>query len=307
MTDTAVAEATTIEAPASTLPVYAGPGVYADLPAEVYHGQFVPGGSLSSTGARKLLAPGCPAQFKYDSEHPQAPKKEFDLGHAAHKFVLGDGPDLEVIDYPDWKKKDAQNQRDDAYAAGKVPLLTKDHDMVQAMTEAIRQHPIAGPLFTPGSGVAEQSIFWEDKDTGVMRRARPDWLKQLPGLTLCVDYKTTVDANPEAISKAIYNYGYHQQDAYYVDGIEAAGLAAPGSARFVFVFQQKTAPYLITVRELAEEDRHIGRAKNQRALRIYAECTRTGIWPDWTGPATDIPQISLPTWAAVRESQEYLT
>jgi hypothetical protein len=298
---------TTLEAPASTLPVYAGPGLYPDLPAEDYHGQFVPGGSLSSTGARKLLAPGCPAQFKYDSEHPQAPKKEFDLGHAAHQMILGDGPDLVVVDAEKWTTNAVKAEVAAIRAEDKVPLKPSEYEQVQAMTEAIRQHPIAGPLFTPGSGVAEQSIFWEDKDTGVMRRARPDWLKQLPGLTLCVDYKTTVDANPEAISKAIYNYGYHQQDAYYVDGIEAAGLAAPGSARFVFVFQQKTAPYLITVRELAEEDRHIGRAKNQRALRIYAECTRTGIWPDWTGPATDIPQISLPTWAAVRESQEYLT
>lgn len=35
------------------------PGVY-DLPAEVYHADPVEGGSLSSTGARKLLPPSCP-------------------------------------------------------------------------------------------------------------------------------------------------------------------------------------------------------------------------------------------------------
>ena len=165
---------------------------------------------------------------------------------------------------------------------------------------------LAGPLFTPDAGVAERSIYWTDPQTGVRCRCRPDWLKQLPDLTLAVDYKTTRDANPDAVSRAIADYGYHQQDAFYTDGIEAAGLAQPGSARFIFVFQSKTAPYLITVRELSEHDRTIGRAKNARALRIYAECQRTDTWPDWTGPVTDIPEISLPTWAAIRDAEEYL-
>jgi len=34
-----------------------GPGIYSGVPAEVYHRAPVPGGSLSSTGARQLLPP----------------------------------------------------------------------------------------------------------------------------------------------------------------------------------------------------------------------------------------------------------
>ncbi|WP_330173050.1 PD-(D/E)XK nuclease-like domain-containing protein [Streptomyces sp. NBC_01498] len=280
----------------------ADPVVVDGLSTDEYHADRA---SISSTGLRKLLAPGCPAQFKYDRDNPQPHKKEFDLGHAAHLLVLGEGPELAVIDYPDWRKKDAQSERDDAYAEGKVPLLTKDFEVVTAMAAAIRQHPLAGPLFAPGSGVAERSIFWTDPATGIRCRVRPDYLKQLPGLTLAVDYKTITKADPETISKAIRDHGYHQQDALYVDGIEAAGLA-PDGCRFLFVFQQKTAPYLITVRELAGQDRDIGRAKNERALRIYADCTTTGIWPDWTGPVEDIPVISMPTWAVLNETEEYL-
>lgn len=287
---TALAEETTVDAPR----------IVDGLSAEAYHADKT---TISSSGLRALLAPGCPAQFAYDREHPQAPKQAFDLGHAAHKFVLGEGPELAVIDFPDWKRKDAQNLRDDAYAAGKVPLLTKDHDMVQAMAEAIRQHPVAGPLFTPGSGLAEQSLYWTDPETGVACRVRPDWLKTLPGLTLCVDYKTAAKADPESVSRAIAERNYHMQDPFYIDGIQAV-LGLP--ARFVLVFQSKTAPYLITVRELSDADRAIGRAKNRRALHIYAECERTGNWPDWTGPVDDIPYISLPPWAAIREGEEYL-
>jgi hypothetical protein len=218
--------------------------------------------------------------------------------------VLGEGHDIVIVDYPDYKKADARAERDAAYAAGKVPLLPKEKQQVDAMAKAIREHPLAGPLFAPGTGIAERSLYWTDPATGVRCRVRPDWLKQMPGLTLAVDYKTTKDANPDAVSRAIRDYSYHQQDALYVDGIWAA--LQPEDVRFVFVFQSKTAPYLITVRELTDQDRDIGRARNERALRIYKECLDTDTWPDWTGPVTEIPQISMPTWDTLRQAEEYL-
>lgn len=280
----------------------AEPVVIDGMPNDDYHADSE---SISSTGLRKLLPPSCPAQFKWDRDNPPAARQEFDFGHAAHQAVLGDGPETAVLDFDNYLTKAAKAARDEARQAGAVPLLRHEHAQVRAMAEAIRQHPIAGPLFAPGTGVAERSIFWTDPATGIRCRVRPDWIKQLPGLCLCVDYKTTADASPDGVAKAVQNYGYHQQDALYLDGIEAAGLAPDGS-RFLFVFQQKTAPYLITVRELDEPTRDIGRARNERALRIYAECIARGEWPDWTGPVTDIPEISLPPWAAHREAEEYL-
>jgi hypothetical protein len=279
------------------------PRIVDGLPADEYHADRT---SISSTGLRALLAPGCPAQFKYDRDHPQPPKREFDLGNAVHAAVLGEGHDIvEITGFSDYKKVDARVLRDEAYEAGKVPLLPKEKKQVDAMAEAIRQHPLAGPLFAPGTGIPERSIYWTDPATGVRCRIRPDWLKQLPGLTLCVDLKTIKASDPETVSRAIRDHNYHQQDPLYIDGIEAAGLA-PDGCRFIFVFISKQPPYLITVRELTQQDRDIGRARNERALRIYAECEATGIWPDWTGPVTEIPQIGMPTWDTIRQAEEYL-
>src|SRR5690606_30614366 len=73
-------------------PTEVEPGVYDNVPSEVYHSDPVPGGSLSSTGARKL-ATECPAAFKHWLDNPEPSKKEFDFGTAAHKVVLGDGPE----------------------------------------------------------------------------------------------------------------------------------------------------------------------------------------------------------------------
>ncbi|WP_420032306.1 PD-(D/E)XK nuclease-like domain-containing protein [Streptomyces sp. cg28] len=278
------------------------PAIVDGLPADDYHADRT---SISSSGLRALLAPGCPAQFKYDRDHPQAPKKEFDLGNAVHAAVLGEGHDIvEIVGFSDYKKADARALRDAAYEAGKVPLLAKEKLQVDAMEKAVREHPLAGPLFAPGSGIAERSIYWTDPATGVRCRVRPDWLKQLPGTTLCVDLKTIKASDPDTISRAIRDHNYHQQDPLYIDGIWAA--LQPEDVRFIFVFVSKQAPYLVTVRELTDQDRDIGRARNEKALRIYADCVANDHWPDWTGSVDHIPQIGMPTWDTIRQAEEYL-
>lgn len=280
----------------------AGPVIRDDLTAEQYHADKT---SISSTGLRALLPPGCPAQFKYDRDHPAPPKREFDLGNAVHAAVLGKGSDIVEIDYPNYKTGAAQVQRDLAYADGKIPLLPKEKKQVDAMAAAVRRHRDAGPLLAPGMGIAERSIYWTDPATGVRCRVRPDWLIIRPEVTVIVDLKTTADANPEACSKAIESYSYHQQGALYVDGVQAAGLA-PEGARFFFIFQSKKAPYLITVRELKDQDQDIGRARNEKALRIYADCVANDEWPDWTGLVDTIPQLGMPSWPTLRQAEEYL-
>jgi hypothetical protein len=277
------------------------PKVVDGLPADEYHADRT---SISSSGLRALLPPGCPAQFKYDRDNPAAPKKEFDLGHAAHKLVLGEGEEIVVTEHDDWRTKAAREERNDIRAAGAVPLLFHEGEQVTAMADAIRRHPIAGPLFA-GQGLAERSIYWTHPDTGVRLRVRPDWLMVRPDVTLIVDLKTAADASPDGFSKSIESYSYHQQGALYIDGVHAAGLA-PEDARFLFVAQSKKPPYLVTVGELKDQDQEIGRARNERALRIYRECIDTDLWPDWTGPVTEIPQIGLPSWAVIRQTEEYM-
>lgn len=277
------------------------PRVVDGLSAETYHADHT---SISSSGLRAILDPGCPAQFKYDRDHPPARKREFDLGHAAHKLVLGEGPDFKIIDFPDYKKVAAQKLRDEAYEMGLVPLLTKEHDQVQGMAEAVRQHPVAGPLFTPDGGLAEQSIYWTDTRTGVRCRCRPDWMPHRgDGRLVVVDYKTAKAVDPAAIAKAVYDHGYHAQAAFYLDGVKAAGLAGDQEPAFVFVFQSKTAPYLVHLVELDFPALTLGAARNERALRIYAECERTGIWPGFNDRITYLP---LPAWAENRDKEEYL-
>lgn len=264
-------------------------GAYADVPEDVYHADV---DSLSSSGARRLLPPSCPAIFKHERDEGRPPKAEFDFGHAAHKFVLGEGAEIISVDADDWRTKAAREVRDQAYADGKVPLLARDVAKARQMAEKVHQHPIAGPLFR--SGQPEVSLYWTDKKTGVRLRARPDFVPDNGTSRLILaDYKTSNSALPRAFAKSAADYGYHQQDPWYVDGAIATGLGGDDTA-FVFVVQSKTPPFVVTVMELDPTAIALGRRLNRRAIDIYAECNRTGIWP---GYGDHVHLINLPTWA----------
>lgn len=274
------------------------PGRY-QISAETYHGDPVPAGSLSSTGARRLLPPSCPALFKYEQDNGGEHRPEFDFGTAAHKEVLGVGDELVVIDAKDWRTKKAQDQRDEAYARGAVPLLTADYAHVQGMAATLRRNDIAMALLSQGK--PEQAIFWQDTETGVWRRALIDWLPNLgSGRPIVVDYKTSASAERESIRKSVARYGYHQQSAWYLDACHSIGY--PESTAFVFLFQEKTPPYLITPVQLDDTAMGIGRERNRRAIEVYRDCTETGIWP---GHSNEIEAISLPAWAEYQHYEEY--
>ncbi len=278
--------------------VIPGPGIY-QLTADEYHADPIPGGSLSSSGARKLLPPGCPALFKYEREHGQPPKKEFDFGHAAHRMVLGAGAELVVVDAADWRTNAAKDEARKARARGAVPLLPHDYDRVKAMATALRQHRGAGPLLDPEAGKPEQGLFWMDP-SGIVRRALVDWLpNRRPGRMVFADYKTCRAADRDSIQRSVYENGYHQQAAWYSDGITALGLA--DEPAMVFIFQEKTPPYLVTVVELDVVALKIGRSLNRRAIELFKTCRETGYWPPYSD---GIELIPLPAWAEARHAED---
>jgi hypothetical protein len=272
------------------------PGVYDGIPDDVYHGDPVPEGSLSASGAKRLLPPSCPAIFRHEQDNGRAPKRAFDLGHAAHAKVLGVGAEVVTVDADDWRTKAAREARDEAYAEGKTPLLACEVEQVDAMAAAIRANPVASALFDHArGGKPEQSFFWRDNFHGVWRRARLDWLPDLTasGRLVLADYKTAACAEPRKFERSVFDLGYHLSAAWYIDAVKTLGVAE--DIAFLFVVQEKTAPYPVTVCQLDYDALRIGRILAQRALGIYADCQETGHWP---GYSEQVELISPPPWVA---------
>lgn len=277
------------------------PGMYEMTNAE-YHADPVPGFSLSSSGARKLIAPSCPALFKHERDNPRPPSENLELGSAAHTVVLGKGDQIVVVDAPDWRTKDARAQRDAARAEGKIPLLPDDFAIVQAMAAQLRAHEFAGKLLASNAGAPERCLFW--RDGNIMRRAMLDWLRDpKPNRrTIVTDYKTACAADEESFAKAMHNYGYHQQAAWYLDGVEALGLTGNGEPPvFLFIVQEKKAPYLVNVVQPDPDSLAIGRHLNREAIASYRECMASGIWP---GYGTEPKMVSLPPYVVRQYEKE---
>lgn len=266
-----------------------GVEVLHDMPEAAYHASP----ALSASGAKRIIQT-CPAVFRHEQVHGRPHKAVFDFGHAAHTLILGAGEPVDVIDADDYRSARARQERDDAYQAGHTPVLAHEWAQVQAMAAAIREHPTAARLLNPDNGTPEQSIFWRDDTFGVDRRARLDWCTTIGSLPVVVDLKTTTTADPRVLGRRIADFGYHQQVAYYLDAVHEAGIG--DDPAFVFVFQEKQAPYLVSVVDIDDRAVALGRELNTRALEVFRDCTATGVWPAYL-PGDGVTTVTLPRWA----------
>lgn len=279
------------------------PGVYAMTAAD-YFADPVPGGSLSSTGARQLVKEAGPAKYRWRMDHPDDDRTEaLDFGVAAHHKVLGDLDDRVVlIDADEWRTNAIKDQVEEVRASGRIPIKPKQQAVIDAMADAIERNPTAAALLRSAGGKSEQTLVWRDQASGVWCRARFDYFQtKVEGRRVIIpDYKTCEDASSDAFSADARKYGYHQQDDWYRAGVRALGI--DDDPAFVFVAQEKKPPYLVNVVELDDTARSIGQQLNRGAINVYAECKRTGRWPGygedvWSPSALPTVQtVSLPRW-----------
>jgi hypothetical protein len=269
------------------------PGHYPELTDDEYHADPVVGGSLSSTGARALLPPGCPARFDYDRRNGRADRAVFDYGRAAHAVVLGTGAPIAMLPFDDRRSKAYKEAAAGAREQGKTPLLERDAVKVFEMADALLEHPIAGPLLSR-PGAAEQSYVARDPASGVMCRIRVDFLPTIEpgGRVILVDYKTTANAYPPAFARSAFSYGYHQQGDFYRAVLRWLGLA-DDRAEFVIVAQEKEPPYLVSVLTFKPRAMEWAEVLNRKARDVYRHCTADGHWPGYeAGPV----ELDLPGW-----------
>jgi len=256
--------------------------------------------ALSASGAW-LLAEECAAKFLWRSPWnplyaPEA-KTEFDLGIAAHLAILEpqrQADSIVMIEAGDYRTTKAREARDAARAAGKVPLLPYQFDIVRAIVGSIRAHPIASQAFTGGE--AEVTLIWDDPVTGIPCKARPDYLPAHSRWV--VDLKTAASANPRSWRDQAYRLGYHARAAWYLDGAEAVLGQAPDEYWFVIV--EKEPPYLVSVVSFDHDALAWGRVANRKACELFARSAAANDWPGYREPGQNRERafrIGLPPWA----------
>jgi len=173
---------------------------------------------------------------------------------------------------------------------GKTWLSPEEWEEVQGMAKAIAASPFA-PLID--TATSQRTYYWTDPTTGLSCKCRPDWL--MPGAI--VDVKSTEDASAEAFMRSAYNYQYHLQAAFYMDGMAAVWGEIPEA--FMFLAHEKTAPWASAYYFADGEMIEAGRAEYRKALRLYADCLSSDKWP---GYSQQLQPLGLPRWAKREET-----
>lgn len=259
------------------------PMLIVGMPNDVYHAHA---DSISKSSLDRIER--SPAHFKFAP--PVVPTRAMEIGTAIHTALLE--PERFADEYV--LLRDVSDRRSSAYKSAVAVhgservLLSHEADDVAGMQESIYANPIAAQWLKK-PGLREVSVFATDPETGVMVRCRFDIL------TDCghgVDIKKTQDAREEAFSRAVDNYRYHVQAAFYSDVYLWATGKTLGSFRLLAIEQD--APNACRVYRLDETALQEGRRLYREDLNTYAACMKSNNWPAYECSDDDI--ISLPEW-----------
>jgi len=269
-------------------------GIFADISNEDYHASE----GVSKSGLHTLLTQ-TPAHYKYAERED---KQEFDFGTACHTAILEpDTFEARTMRGPADRRgnvwKDAQAE---AVNSKRSLLTAPDYDAVMVIRDAIHADAWLNSIISHSAAQVERSCFWKDPEHGVQLRSRPDLYR--PDLAIMLDLKTTTSAAPSQFAKSVVDYGYHMQEAIYTAGHRMNGQPVEG---FVFLAVEKKKPFAYAVYELPPSIVSEGDAMWRKAMGVYAECERYGIWP---GYPNGVRELAFPRWAyketKVPEGQE---
>lgn len=220
------------------------------------------------------------------------------LGSAFHSFVLE--IDKFVNEFAISEKFDKRTKAGQQEAAqfamanlDKTIIDASDYELIQNMTTSLYKHPIASELLSKEalqSAIIEQSFLFSIR--GVNCKIRPDVYSQ--NEDLLIDLKTTGDASPDGFGKSAFNFRYHVQAAFYLDGF--AKVTGKRPKGFVFVAIEKTAPFHVGVYYITESDIELGRETYLKDLKTYADCIKSGKWHGYNSGGF-IQELQLPKWA----------
>lgn len=258
-----------------------------------YHNSPRIGNSMLSVAIKN------PAKFDayYVSKTCSPPVYEqYIVGTIAHGILLEEKSDCTIIP-PEVLTKDGKRYGKawDAFEAdnfGKQLVTTAQYGLGVAVAQAVYANGDAKRLLGL-EGVREQAIFWNDDDTGLQLKCKPDSFAVLPsGEYIIIDFKTTVAADPEAFAASILRYGYHRQAAFYSLGVQALTGEWPS---FAFIAAEKEPPYTCAVYDLDEDFLSRGIAEVRAGLARLAQRLQDNDWqPEW---AKGIKTLSAPRWA----------
>lgn len=265
-----------------------GQPIRLDIPHDVYHADR---SCVSSTGLKKMLR--SPAHYRaYLDNGVQEETPALFMGTAIHCRLLEPQEyQTQYVVTPDIDKRTSAWKAFVLANPGKRLLTPDQAAIIEGIAASVDTHPTASSLLK--AGFKEASLIWQDADTGIWVKIRPDCLLLDLGTGICLDIKSTEDASADAFSRACLRYDYDLSAALYLDGLRAI---FNRDFDFCFLPVEKSAPFGRALYGAPDEMIQRGRRRYRYALEQIAECQLRGEWPNYQ-PDGGYEVLDWPRWA----------
>jgi hypothetical protein len=256
------------------MPVQIKPGIYEGI----LFSDYQEWDAINNSGLKILTDPTkCPAHCKHYllNGRPDTPALKF--GRALDAYILEPLRFMEI--YSVMPDADGRTKAGKAIKAEFEAKLKPGQEIICENDYAKIQEIYS---FVSGSrairlirdGKSQVCLVWEDKTTGLLCKARLDYLNvDIPMIT---DLKSAADCSPLGFGWAIYRFMYYQQLGFYAMGYKAVTGDEPNMAIFAI---EKEQPYVHAAYELGDKTIETGKKAARKALTIYKECLDSGQWP----------------------------
>ncbi|OCG39758.1 PD-(D/E)XK nuclease-like domain-containing protein [Gilliamella sp. Bif1-4] len=263
-------------------------GIYYDISNEDYHN----GAGISKSQLDFIEE--SPALYQWVKNAPVDKSKmsSLDMGTAFHCLLLEPEEFKKrfIIPKPinlrtNAGKAEYQELLKEAKESNQAIITNEDYRKLLLMRDSAMAHPLAKWIIEE-RGYTESSIYWNDIDTDILCRCRPD--KFIEKFNWVADIKTSADI--DRFYAHSYDYRYHVQDSFYSDGVQSITGEKP---TFVFLVVSTTincGRYPVKTFILDEAAKNIGRQAYKANLFRFKQCTEDNNFPA-------LQTLSLPYWA----------
>ena len=261
-------------------------GIYNDLSIEEYHSSA----GISKSGLMKIAKSPLHYWHEYLNEENQGATRSKDL-------IIGDMVHTKILEPEKFEDRFClaplcdrrTNKGKEEYAQFLIDSAGKsicDFDMsyqVNCMEESFLKNKEAMSILNNAS--FETSIYWNDFETDLLCKSRPDIL----GKNYVADLKTSRDISHDSFARDCIAYGYDVQAAMWQMAVHSQ--TGEMIKDFIFLVIEKTEPFATAIYIMSDEMVHYGRERFRKYLNIYKECLEEN---EWGGIKPQI--LELPRW-----------
>ncbi len=178
-----------------------------------------------------------------------------------------------------------------------------DGEQIEVMRNAVRNHPVAGPLLELPSR-RELTVISELKD-GTLTKCLLDLEVEVPdnkfwrelgfepGLHIADLKSTSASVSPDSWGRSVAKWKYHGQGASYTDShTRATGKKGVG---FIFIPVCKSAPYSVATYAMTAQQQSWGRKLYARCRKSRQRHIESGKYP---GHTPRLVMMQMPEWSS---------